>query len=398
MSNPSPARPTSRIQSIDILRGAVMLIMALDHARDFFHIHAFDDDPTNLATTTPLLFFTRIITHFCAPVFLLLSGTSAFLAGQKRTKSEQSIFLIKRGLWLVVVEFLVITLGWTFNPLYNVFIMQVIWAIGWSMVILGLLVRSSGTVIFITGLILFFGHNVLDFIQVPQQGTAGVLWTILFKASFTFLPIGENRGFLDVYAILPWTGVMLLGYSMGRFFLPSYGQSERRKVLAKLGLSLIALFVVLRYLNIYGDPKPWSVQKDGLYTFFSFINVTKYPVSLLYLCMTLGISLLVLAAIEKVQNKFTGILIIYGRVPFLYYVMHFYLMHLVAVVLFFATGHGANEIVDPQLPFLFRPMHYGYDLWVVYAVWLFVIVVLYWPCKWFNKYRSTHRQWWLSYV
>src|SRR6478735_9889524 len=156
-------KQTNRILSIDILRGAVMIIMALDHVRDFFHIHAFDDDPTNLATTTPFLFFTRFITHFCAPVFLLLSGTSAFLAGQKTTKEEHSIFLIKRGLWLVLIEMTVITLGWTFNPLYNVFILQVIWAIGWSMVILGLLVRTNTTVIVITGCILFFGHNLLDY-------------------------------------------------------------------------------------------------------------------------------------------------------------------------------------------------------------------------------------------
>lgn len=398
MNVPPLTQPKSRIQSIDILRGAVMIIMALDHVRDFFHIHAFDDDPTNLATTTPLLFFTRIITHFCAPVFLLLSGTSAFLAGQKRSKSEHSLFLVKRGLWLVVVEFAVITLGWTFNPFYNVFIMQVIWAIGWSMVILGIMVRTSNSVILVTGFILFFGHNILDFVQVPHQGVPGVLWTIFFKAAFTFLPTGDNRGFLDVYAILPWTGVMLLGYSMGRFFVSSYDPAKRKKVLVNLGLILLTIFVVLRYTNIYGDPKPWSTQKDGLYTFFSFINVTKYPVSLLYLCMTIGPALLILAALEKVQNKFTGILMIYGKVPFLYYVLHFYLLHLIAVVLFFATGHGANEIVDPQLPFLFRPMHYGYDLWVVYTIWIFVVVVLYWPCKWLNKYRSTHSQWWLSYV
>jgi uncharacterized membrane protein len=391
-------QPKHRIQSIDILRGAVMIIMAIDHSRDYFHLHAFDDDPTNLATTTPFLFFTRFITHFCAPVFLLLSGTSAFLAGQKRSRQEHSMFLIKRGLWLVLVELLVVTLSWTFNPFYNVFILQVIWAIGWSMVILGLLVRTSDTIIFITGLILFVGHNLLDFIAVPQQGIAGILWTIFFKATFTFLPVGENRGFLDVYAILPWTSVMLLGYSMGRFFTSSYGQEKRKKALLGLGFALIAFFIAVRMTNIYGDPKPWSQQKDALYTFFSFINVTKYPVSLLYLCITLGPALIVLALIEKLQNKFTDILIVYGRVPFLYYIMHFYLLHIIAVIIFFATGHGTNEIVDPTLPFLFRPLHYGYGLWVVYGVWLFVVVVLYWPCKWFNQYKATHYQWWLSYV
>jgi uncharacterized membrane protein len=394
----APLKPTGRILSIDILRGAVMIIMALDHVRDFFHIHAFDDDPTNLATTTPLLFFTRWITHFCAPVFLLLSGTSAFLAGQKTTTQQHSVFLIKRGLWLVFVELIVITLGWTFNPLYNVFILQVIWAIGWSMVILGLLVRTSNTVIFITGLVLLLGHNIFDFLIPPQQGIAGTLYVIFFKGAFTFFPIAENRGFLDIYAILPWASVMLLGYSMGRFFISAVEPKRRKKMLISTGLLLIVLFIILRYANIYGDPKPWSQQKDGVYTFLSFINTTKYPVSLLYLCMTIGPALLILAFIENIQNKVTSVLTIYGRVPFLYYVLHFYIIHTIAVILFFATGHGSNEIADPQLPFLFRPMHYGYDLWVVYAVWLFVIIVLYWPCKWFNKYRSTHHQWWLSYV
>lgn len=394
----TPLKPTSRILSIDILRGAVMLIMALDHVRDFFHIHAFDDDPTNLATTTPFLFFTRWITHFCAPVFLLLSGTSAFLAGQKMSKEQHSLFLVKRGLWLVVVEVTVITFGWTFNPLYNVLILQVIWAIGWSMVILGLLIRTSNMVIFITGLVLLLGHNIFDFLTPPQEGVTGVLYTILFKGAFAFLPIAENRGFLDVYAILPWTSVMLLGYSMGRFFTTSVNVVTRKKALIITGFSLIALFIILRFTNAYGDPQPWSQQKDGLYTLLSFINTTKYPASLLYLCMTIGPALLVLAMIENLQNKFTGILTIYGRVPFLYYVLHFYLIHTIGVIIFFATGHGTNEIIDPNLPFLFRPMHYGYDLWAVYAVWLFVIVVLYWPCKWFNTYRSTHHQWWLSYV
>jgi len=387
-----------RILSIDILRGAVMLIMALDHVRDFFHIHAFDDDPTNLATTTPLLFFTRWITHFCAPVFLFLSGTSAFLAGQKKSKNEHSLFLIKRGLWLVFAELAIITLGWTFNPLYNVFILQVIWAIGWSMVILGLLVRTSYTVIFITGCLLLLGHNIFDFTNPPQEGAAGVLYTIFFKGAFTFFPIAENRGLLDVYAILPWTSIMLLGYSMGRFFVSSVAAAKRKQILIKTGIILIVLFIALRFINGYGDPAPWSQQKNALYTLLSFINTTKYPVSLLYSCMTIGPALLILAFIENVQNKFTDILTIYGRVPFLYYVLHFYLIHTIAVIVFFATGHGTNEIIDPNLPFLFRPQHYGYDLWVVYAVWLFVIIVLYWPCKWFNTYRATHHQWWLSYV
>lgn len=387
-----------RILSIDILRGAVMIIMALDHVRDFFHIHAFDDDPTNLATTTPLLFFTRWITHFCAPVFLFLSGTSAFLAGQKKTKKEQSIFLIKRGLWLIIVELVVITLGWTFNPLYNVFILQVIWAIGCSMIILGLLVRTSVSIIFSLGVIITFGHNIIDYTIPPQDGVAYVVYTILFKGAFAFFPITEQRGFLDVYAIVPWTGIMLLGYATGKYFLPQVKTEKRKQVLMALGVSVTVLFIVLRLINQYGDPKPWATQPSFLYTIFSFVNTTKYPASLLYLCMTIGPALIILSLLENVNNKISSVLITYGRVPFLYYVLHFYLIHFFCVIAFFASGYGTNEIIDPNLPFLFRPVKFGFDLWVVYVVWLLVVVILYRPCKWFNQYRATHKQWWLSYV
>ena len=287
------------------------------------------------------------------------------------------------------VELAVITLGWTFNALYNVMILQVIWAIGWSMVILGLLVRTSNTVILVTGLLLFFGHNLLDYAEVPQQGTAGVLWTIFFRAAFTFFPAGQNRGFLDIYAILPWTSVMLLGYSMGRYFVSSYDVGKRKKTLVRLGFTLIAIFLVLRLINLYGDPQPWSHQKDGLFTFLSFINTTKYPVSLLYLCMTIGPSLLILAIIERVQHTFTRVLTIYGKVPFLYYVLHFYIIHTIGVILFFATGHGTNEIINPNMPFLFRPQHYGFDLCVVYMIGVFVGGVLYWQGELFSLYRAS---------
>lgn len=387
-----------RILSIDILRGAVMLIMALDHVRDYFHLHAFDDDPTNLATTTPALFFTRWITHFCAPVFVFLSGTSAFLASQKKSVAQQSMFLIKRGIWLVFAEISIVTLAWTFNPLFNLLILQVIWAIGWSMIILGLLVRTSRTIIITVGFILFFGHNVLDYATLPTTGAAGVLWNVLFKANFAFYHFNDNHLALNVYAILPWTGVMLLGYGFGKFFRSPVTAAERKNASMTAGVSLTILFLLLRFINSYGDPSPWSVQKDGVYTLLSFLNTTKYPCSLQYLCMTLGPSLIILSLLESVKNKFTNILIIYGRVPFFYYVIHLFLIHAIGVVIFFATGHGSNEIVDTRTPFLFRPLHYGFDLTVVYAIWIFTIVVLYWPCKWFNNYRSSHNQWWLSYV
>jgi uncharacterized membrane protein len=391
-------QPKQRIQSIDILRGFVMLIMAIDHARDFFHITAFTDSPTNLATTTPQLFFTRWITHFCAPAFVFLSGTSAFLAGQRRTKKELSKFLITRGLWLVLVENIIMTFAFTFNPLYNLLVWQVIWVIGWSMVILGLLVHTSMKLIIALGVIIVFGHDLIDYIQIPKQGTGHVLMSIFFTAFGTQLKYGNQRFVFDLYAIIPWTGVMLLGYGFGKFFAKNYNAIKRRKIILTIGFAVTIFFIVLRLINSYGDPSHWSTQKNGLYTFFSFLNCSKYPPSLCYLSMTIGPALIFLSLIETVQNKFTNILSMYGRVPFFYYVLHFYLIHIICVILFYATGHTSKDIIDVNTPFFFRPLNFGFNLWIVYAIWLFVIVVLYKPCKWFDNYRKSHRQWWLSYL
>ena len=386
-------RSTYRITSIDILRGLVMVIMALDHTRDFFHITAMTDDPLNLATTTPQLFFTRWITHYCAPTFVFLSGTSAYLSSKNKTRGDASSFLIKRGIWLVFIEMAVITLGLTFNPLYNFIIWQVIWAIGCSMILLGLLIRLPFPVIFITGLLLFFGHDIFNHIQVPQNGFSGYLVKILFTARGTILPLPNNHFIGIFYAILPWTGVMLLGYSAGYWYRREFSAIKRKQLLMGTGVALVLLFIVLRYFNSYGDPAPWDKQH-----FLSFINPSKYPPSLLYLCMTLGPSLIALSLLENVYTKWSAVLSVYGRVPFFYYVLHFYLIHLILVIVFFATGHSTAEIIDPQVPFLFRPARFGFGLGIVYLVWLSVVAILYLPCRWFNGYKMTHSQWWLKYL
>ena len=390
-------QPKQRVQSIDILRGAVMLIMALDHVRDFFHITAMTDDPLNLATTTPALYFTRWITHFCAPTFVFLSGTSAFLAGQRKTKKELSSFLIKRGIWLVLIEIIVMSLLLSLNPLYNIIFLQVIWVIGWSMIFLGLLVRTSIKLIIAIGFILFFGHNILDYIQLPQQGAAHVLWSVLLTAFGTLFQYGELRFVYDLYAILPWTGVLFLGYGFGMLY-QQQDADKRRKIILSIGTAVVILFIVIRSINQYGDPSHWSQEKNGLYTFLSFIKASKYPPSLLYLCMTIGPSIIVLSLIETAQNKVTGVLSMYGRVPFFYYILHFFLIRVICVILFFATGHTAKDIIDTNTPFLFRPQHFGFSLPIVYILWLLVVIALYKPCKWFDDYRKNNRQWWLSYL
>jgi uncharacterized membrane protein len=388
----------NRIQSIDILRGAVMIVMALDHVRDFFHSQASLHDPTDMATTTPYIFFTRWITHFCAPVFLFLSGTSAFLAGGRRTKGQLASFLMIRGIWLLFVEVAIISLGWTFDPLYHVFILQVIWAIGISMFILGLLVLLPYYAILAFGLIVVLGHNLLDYAEADHQGPFPVWWNLAHHGFFTFYPIAKGHVAILVYAFLPWTGIMALGYCAGAWFRSSVDAAVRRRNLIGTGLMMIAIFIILRCINLYGDRAHWATQKNSMYTFLSFLNTTKYPPSLLYICMTIGPALVILAWLEKVQNKFTAIINVYGRVPFFYYILHFYFIHTICVIVFYWQGYTSKDIAPQNSPLRFRPDHFGFGLLGVYTVWILIVVLLYPLCRWYNKYKSTHKHWWLSYL
>lgn len=390
-----------RIESIDILRGLVMLIMAIDHTRDLFHRGA--PEPTDLAITTPILFFTRWITHFCAPAFVFLSGISAYLAGTRRTENQLAIFLIKRGLWLLAVELILITFAITANPLFNVLIFQVIWAIGGSMILLGLLIlfRASLSVIGIIGAIIVFGHNILDYVD-PGAITKTIAWRMLFSATgfgdSSIISTGDHRALFIAYALIPWTGVMLLGYVFGTLYKSTVDAARRRKTLLLAGLGALLFFFLFRYFNIYGDPAPWSAQKTTSLSIISFFNVSKYPCSLLYLCMTVGTSLVILALAENIKSKFAGILIIYGNVPFFYYLCHWYLLRVLTIIVFFASGYTTSQIITPNLPFLFDPKGFGFNLLGVYLLWIFVIVALYLPCRWYSKYKRTHQQWWLSYL
>lgn len=387
-----------RVQSIDILRGIVMVLMALDHTRDFFHITAFTADPLDAATTTPALYFTRWVTHFCAPTFLFLAGVSAYLVGKRRAKPELSGFLIKRGIWLILVEMVLVTLALTFNPLYNNIFLQVIWAIGISMILLGLIVRLPYKVIFSLGVLIVAGHNLLDYPEAARNNDVGFFWDLVHNGRFDAYLLAPNYRLFIVYAFLPWTGIMLMGYCAGRLFEPTVDSARRRKILISVGLGAIALFVVLRLINGYGNPFPWQSRDTSLQTFFAFMNVQKYPPSLMYTCITLGPALVVLALLENVQNRFTNFVRVFGRVPFFYYVIHFYLIHILTVIAFYASGYGSNDIVSQQVPFLFRPLDFGYPLWAVYLIWAFIIALLYPLCKWYDRYKSTHFQWWLSYL
>ena len=397
--------PRQRIQSIDVLRGIVMVIMAIDHVRDFFYKAPVTSgasvatSPTDLATTTPALFFTRWTTHFCAPIFVFLAGTSIFLMSQKKSKSELSAFLIKRGIWLVLVELILITLSWTFNPFYNFLILQVIWAIGVSMIILGLLIRLPMSVLLVIGLVIFFGHNVLSYPSINHDLKGGWLADLLYFSNFSVYTLDKTHVFIIVYSFVPWTGVMLLGYCLGKLFTPQFNPQKRRKILLQLGFGLLALFLILRFINNYGDPVPWSKQpRGGVFTFLSFINVNKYPPSLDFLSIMIGGGLIALAFLERAQGKLSDFFRVFGRVPMFYYVLHLYLIHLIGVAVFFGEGFSVDQIVTPNNPFLFRPSAFGFGLLGVYIVWIIVILILYPLCKKYDRYKSTHRYWWLSYL
>ena len=375
-----------RIQSIDLLRGLVMVIMALDHVRDFFNHEAMLFDPTDLTKTNLPLFATRWITHFCAPVFMFLSGTSAFIAGQRKTKGELSVFLLTRGLWLIFLELTIVGFGWSFQLDLHHFGLLVIWALGASMVVLSVLIWLPFYAILGIGLVLVCGHNALD--NTHFTGSLG--WMMLHEQGVA--NIGSVNVFV-MYPIIPWVGTMALGYCLGKLYTTDFDAAKRKKILLILGSSAIALFVILRFINLYGDASHWSSQPDSTLTVISFFNATKYPPSLIYLTMTLGPALIFLAFTEKAMGRFSNIIKVYGRVPMFYYLCHLYLIHLSAFVLAIIQGFKPSDFdMGP-------PPNYGVNLGLTYLVWFVIIVLLFPLCRWYDKYKSAHKDnKWLSYL
>lgn len=387
-----------RIASIDVMRGIVMVIMALDHARDFYHADAFVYDPLNLERTTPFLFFTRFITHFCAPTFVLLAGTAARISEQRKSKREMSWFLLTRGLWLILLEVTVVRFSMFFQLYYDVTVFQVIWAIGFCMVLLSAAIHLPFNAILGLGLVITLGHNLLGNITLQAGDRFVVLWT--FVHQFNFVELTPGKSAFVPYPFLPWFGILLLGYCMGEWFRKGFDPMKRRQLLLRTGIGAIVLFVVLRSFNLYGDPAPWSVQKNFVYTLLSFINVTKYPVSLQYALITLGPVLILLSKLESANLPVLRPFGIVGRVPLFYYILHFYLLHLGAIVLYMInTGKGLSEIdLHFSAGFGGLPPGYGYPLAGAYVAWLAVVLILYPFCNWYNAYKSSHKQWWLSYL
>jgi uncharacterized membrane protein len=379
-----------RIESIDVVRGVIMILMALDHVRDFFGNSGFN--PTDPATTTIPLFFTRWITHFCAPVFFLLTGTGAYLALGRKTKRELSRFLFTRGLWLIFLELTVTRcLGWQFNFDYHLTLLLVLWALGWSMIVLSGLVYLPASVVTAFGVVMIATHNLLGSIQ-----SSNPLWSILHSPNF--IVNNPGRIIFVTYVLIPWIGVTAAGYGLGQIY--SWPTARRKAFLLPLGVGLTAAFVVLRWINVYGDPLPWSTQRSAAFTVLSFLNTTKYPPSLLYLLMTLGPALLFLWAVDAGTPRWLQPPLIIGKVPMFYYLLHIPLIHLLAVAVCYVRYGQVHWMFESpglgEFP-ITKPPGWGYSLPIIYLVWAVVVLTLYPLCRWFAGLKRRRSDAWLSY-
>jgi uncharacterized membrane protein len=390
-----------RVEAIDALRGGVMIVMALDHVRDFVHRGAMSGSPTDLATTTPILFLTRWVTHICAPTFMFTAGLGAFLWWQGgRTRQELSVFLVTRGVWLCLLEITVMRLAYnfTFSSDYPV-LLVVLWVLGLCMIVLAALVWLPLRVLAIGSVVVIALHNAFDGVSAAQLGDAAPLWNLLHQPG----PFGfASTTVIVAYPLVPWVAVMALGFCAGRLF--QMERETRRRYLTIIGAAATLGFVILRALNIYGDPQPWTTQHSPVFTVLSFLNTTKYPPSLAFLLMTLGPALLLLSWLDRPELTRSNPAVVFGRVPLFYFVTHFYLAHLAAVVLALVTyGGTARALAFLPLPSTGGPAdrfppHFGYDLWVAYLVWIVIVVGLYPVCRWFAGVKARRRDWWLSYL
>ncbi len=387
---------TSRIKSIDIIRGFIMIIMALDHVRDLMHSSSISQSPTDLTTTTPELFFTRWITHLCAPIFVFLAGTSAYISLKRNNDVVAAkSHLLKRGLWLILLEFTIVNLGMFFDLGFHLILFEVIAAIGVGFIFLGLFLKLPSRYLGYIGLAIILLHNLFPLIPFGEKSTLQSVLNPLFNT--TAIPLIAGKIFVVGYPPIPWLGIMLVGFASGHFF--ELAPEKRNKLFVQLGVAVIGLFVSIRFINVYGDASQWTSQKTGLFTFLSFMNVTKYPPSLLFCLVTLGIMFLLIAYAEKLSAAVQEILSVYGKAPLFYFVVHFYLIHLITVAMLFMQGFEWSSM-DFSTGTFGRPVDIasGLPLWAIYLVWIGVVVALYKPCKWFGNYKATHKHWWLRYI
>jgi uncharacterized membrane protein len=380
----------TRDTALDALRGLVMIIMALDHVRDFFHAEAFKFQPDDLTKTTAAIFFTRWITHICAPVFMFSAGAGAFLWMRNggHSAAELSKFLWSRGLWLVLLELtvlrLIFNLGFTNGPI----LLTVLWALGWSMVALGFLSRLPVRVLAVVSVLTIALHNLADPVRVGDRGAAAWVWHVLHQLGVV---MAGDIVVVVAYPLIPWIAVMAAGYCFGRILI--LDPAARQKWLWRIGFALTTAFVVVRAVNVYGDPQPWT---SGL---LSFLRTTKYPPSLDFLLMTLGPATLILAWFYRVEIARSNILVTIGRVPLLYFLGHMFIAR-VLTILFALVRYGHAGFLVNSMPGAGDgfPADYGYSLGVVYLVWIAVVALMYPVCLWYGRLKSRNRSWWLSYL
>jgi uncharacterized membrane protein len=393
------SRLSSRLLSIDALRGAVMIVMALDHVRDFFHIGAMSFSPTDLSRTTPVLFFTRWITHFCLPVFMFTAGMGTFLLGQRiPSRGQLSRFLWTRGLWFIGLELTVMQFAYnfSFSPGFEIFLL-ILWIFGICMIAMAMLIHLPFRWLAALSVAIIAFHDCLDGIKASQFGAAARVWNLLHQPGV--ISVSGNQ-VLVPYTLLPWIAVMAAGFCVGRVFVLE--PATRQRIILRTGLALTIAFVVTRAINIYGDPMPWVSQQSGVFTVLSFLNCSKHPGSLDYLLMTLGPSLLLLGYFDRRTFKAANPLIVFGRAPLFYFILHFYLIHALAVVAAgLRYGTASAKFVFSPVPSMggrLFPPDFGYRLWVVYVVWILTVALLYPLCRWFAKVKATRSHWWLSYL
>lgn len=398
-----------RLREIDILRGLVIVLMALDHVRDYFHVDAFTSNPLDPDTTTPWLYATRWITHLCAPTFVLLTGVSAALQRERgKSVGALSWLLATRGAWLIVLELTVLSFGWSFGFPYPLFL-QVIWAIGWTMLALAALVWLPRAMVFAIGLVIVVGHNLLDPITPAQFGDAALIWTFLHEGGPIF--VGETPIGLFAYPVLPWIGVIALGYGMGGVFSAPAERRDRTLLLA--GIAMVAAFALLRWFELYGNPGlgaaggpfggpgSWRAQETATAATMVFFDVQKYPPSLQFLLATLGSVFVLWPLLARLPGVIGGVLNTFGAVPFFFYVLHIYLVHALAITANAAIGRDAGGLFNYMLNVFVAPERFqglGFSLPWVYVAWIVVLALLYPLCRWWAALKARRRDWWLSYL